>query len=74
MGRDRNGELAAARQRDAQLAEGAPPSEEGDVEDAVAPEVGGELTRWMPPGQSAEESDQTKAGLSGAPSSPGEGA
>ena len=73
MDRGRNGEAAAA-PRDDQLAEGAPPSEERDVEDAVAPEVGGELTRWLPPEQSAEESDQTEAGLSEAPSSPAEGA
>jgi hypothetical protein len=31
------------------MREAPPPSELGDVEDAVAPEVGGELTDWSPP-------------------------
>jgi hypothetical protein len=39
------------------MREAPPPSVLGDVEDAVAPEVDGELTRWSPPKQGEEESD-----------------
>ena len=39
------------------MREAPPPSELGDVEDAVAPEVGGELTPWSPPRRDEEESD-----------------
>ena len=39
----------AARER--QMKEAAPPSVLGDVEDAVAPDVDGELTPWMSGGE-----------------------
>ena len=39
------------------MREAPPPSELGDVEDAVAPEVGGELTPWSPRGQDEEDGD-----------------
>ena len=39
------------------MREAPPPSELGDVEDAVAPEVGGDLTEWSPPGQDEDEGD-----------------
>ena len=32
-----------------------PPSVLGDVDDAVTPDVDGELTPWAPPGQDEEE-------------------
>jgi hypothetical protein len=32
-----------------------PPSAAGDVEDAVAPKEGGDLTSWSPSGHEAEE-------------------
>jgi hypothetical protein len=32
-----------------------PPSVLGDVDDAVTPDVDGELTPWSPPGQDEEE-------------------
>ena len=39
------------------MREAPPPSELGDVEDAVAPEVGGELTPWSPRGRDEEDGD-----------------
>ena len=34
-----------------------PPSVLGDVDDAVTPDVEGELTPWAPPGQDEEEAE-----------------
>ncbi len=39
------------------MREAPPPSVLGDVEDAVAPEVDGELTQWSPPKQGNDEGD-----------------
>jgi hypothetical protein len=47
----------APRRTEALMREAPPPSELGDVEDAVAPEVGGELTPWSPRGQDEEDGD-----------------
>ena len=52
---------AAARRAEEQMERAAPPSVLGDTEDAVAEEVGGELTSWMPPGQGAGEDDPAEA-------------
>ena len=52
-------DIEGAAQRDEELrAESAPPSELGDVEDAVAEEVGGDLTEWAPPDQARDEPDE----------------
>lgn len=53
MERNREREEAAARRREEQAERAAPPSVVGDVEDAVAEEVGGELTPWQ-----SEQSDR----------------
>jgi hypothetical protein len=45
--RDEQGDKRSSRTEDL-MREAPPPSELGDVEDAVAPEVGGELTEWSP--------------------------
>jgi hypothetical protein len=39
------------------MREALPPSELGDVEDAVASEVGGDLTDWSPPRRDEEDGD-----------------
>jgi hypothetical protein len=39
-----------------------PPSELGDVEDAVAEEVGGDLTEWAPPDQGEGDRDEAASG------------
>lgn len=51
---------AAARREEALRAESAPPSELGDVEDAVAEEVGGDLTEWAPPDDEASGETSTR--------------
>jgi hypothetical protein len=57
--------ITAARER--QMKEAAPPSVLGDVEDAVTPDVDGELTPWIPGGEDEEaaragaEADPTEA-------------
>jgi len=54
--RNKQGDKSANRTQDL-MREAPPPSEVGDVEDAVAPEVGGELTDWSPPRQDDEEGE-----------------
>jgi hypothetical protein len=49
MPRERTGHESETRREEALWQEDAPPSEIGDVEDAVAEEVGGDLTEWAPP-------------------------
>lgn len=55
--REQRQQEAAARRAEEQMERAAPPSVLGDTEDAVAEEVGGELTPWTPPGQGAGEED-----------------
>jgi hypothetical protein len=47
----------APRRTEDLMREAPPPSELGDVEDAVAPEVGGKLTPWSPRGRDEEDGD-----------------
>jgi hypothetical protein len=47
----------APRRTEDLMREAPPPSVLGDVEDAVAPEVGGELTPWSPEGRDEEDGD-----------------
>ena len=47
----------APRRMEDLMREAPPPSELGDVEVAVAPEVGGELTPWSTRGQDEEDGD-----------------
>ena len=54
--RDEQRDTRSSRTQDL-MREAPPPSEVGDVEDAVAPEVGGELTDWSPPRQDDEEGE-----------------
>ena len=54
--RNKQGDKSANRTEDL-MREAPPPSELGDVEDAVAPEVGGELTDWSPRGRDEEDGD-----------------
>ena len=54
--RNKLGDKSANRTEDL-MREAPPPSELGDVEDAVAAEVGGELTDWSPPRQDEDEGD-----------------
>jgi hypothetical protein len=39
------------------MREAPPPSMLGDVDDAVTPDVEGELTQWSPPGRDEEDGD-----------------
>ena len=54
--RDKPGEKTAS-QTEERMREAPPPSVLGDVEDAVTPEVDGELTSWSSPRRDDEEGD-----------------
>ena len=60
-GEERDNE-SAGRRSESRREAAAPPSELGDVEDAVAEEVGGDLTEWAPPDQAKEGSDEATSG------------
>jgi hypothetical protein len=56
--RDKGDEQGDAPRRTEDLMrEAPPPSVLGDVDDAVTPDVEGELTPWSPPGQDEENGD-----------------
>ena len=54
--RDERSDKRSGRTEDL-MREAPPPSELGDVEDAVAAEVGGELTEWSPSRRDEEDGD-----------------
>jgi hypothetical protein len=47
----------APRRTEDLMREAPPPSVLGDVDDAVTPDVEGELTPWAPPGRDNEDGD-----------------
>lgn len=59
MTRERTGSESEVRRQEARWQEDAPPSELGDVEDAVAEEVGGDLTEWAPPDEEDASEEAT---------------
>jgi hypothetical protein len=65
MTHERKGNESAAGREEALWQRDVPPSEIGDVEDAVAEEVGGDLTEWAPPDDEGA-SEMTVPGDAGA--------
>lgn len=66
MTRERKGNESESRREEALWQEDAPPSELGDVEDAVAEEVGGDLTEWAPLDEDEGESEKPSRDGAGA--------